>query len=128
MKLAPLSLLFLVVFIFETNADKKCHTCLGRDLDNCLLGDVSCKHGCMKVVDTKHSVVAKGCKGEVRQSVINGEQITLSEVTLPWDKEEAVSGTAYFCENADFCNAASSLPLSLSVIFGALFMIFVRFL
>lgn len=75
-----------------------------------------------------HSVIAKGCKGDKRLSAVDGDVITLDEVTLPWttknDKEkeaEPIRGTAHFCTKDDFCNAASSLiPLSLTVFFGTL--------
>jgi len=111
-----------------------CYSCLGRDLDNCESGQTCCQTACYKLVDERHSLIAKGCwdKGtdKVKDTPENESARTYkTDVELPWEpkvdnKPQHIKGLAHYC-NTKFCNSATR-PLALVTSFLAIaFAIFI---
>lgn len=132
----PVILASISIFLTSVSADNskrlQCHTCLGRDWDNCERGTVTCHNGthngvCFKVVDHKKYITAKGCDYS-RTSVSDGgdtvENVVVPGVKLYWEEGSPdLQGTAYYCQTIDptkFCNAGSLVQYSTGLLLAIL--------
>ncbi|VDO97619.1 unnamed protein product [Soboliphyme baturini] len=107
----------------KANATFSCYTCLGRDYENCLAGHVTCAGACWKLIDERHSLIAKGCTSAMKKAGMSEEIDT--GVKLPWtDYSETIKGIAHFCTH-DFCNGAVQVPVFFVLILGCIAFLYI---
>jgi hypothetical protein len=95
-----------------------CHSCLGRDWDNCETGQTCCKTACFKIEDKKHAIIAKGCWAEQTDDIKqvpkdDSARSYKTDVQLPWANNELLGGRAsggdVFTDRPDMCRHGALL-------------------